>query len=421
MGIDDNFLSFRELWLERSEKSGGSKSEAPLLPLLRERLFPLPGPSPADIWIQAVSVGEVEIAVTLVKEIRALRPATSILVTSTTPAGVALLRRRFGGGRAGLALRACPLDLGPAVRRFLDAVTPRLLVLVETELWPVTLGEAARRGMPVLVVNGRLSERSVSRLRLLRPLVSRAIGALTHVAARSQRDAERFEAIGVRRERIAVSGDLKLDREPPAAPPFAPRVRTLARGRPVVVAGSIADEEVGLVLETRRRLAEAGTDAFFVLAPRRPGSFDDVARRLETEHVALARRTAPDTDGAGAEVFLLDTLGELAGAYLTGRAALLGGTWAPRGGHNVLEPLRAGLAVVHGPSTSNIREALERAGEAAIEAKDASGAAAALGRILADEALCRRVAAAASALFATHAGATRRAAQAALDLLPEHV
>jgi len=416
--IADNFLSFRELWLESSSGSGDSSAAAPLFSLLRERLFPPPGPSPADIWIQAVSVGEVEIAATLVAEIRALRPATSIVVTSTTPAGVALLRRRYAGGTPGVALRACPLDLGPPVRRFLDAVTPRLLVLVETELWPVTLAEAARRGLPVLVVNGRLSERSVSRLRLFKPLVSRAIGALTHVAARSARDAERFEAIGVPGERIAVAGDLKLDREPPAPPSFAARVHALARGRPVVVAGSIADEEVDLVLETRRRLAGAGTDAFFLLAPRRPGSFDQVARRLEAGQVALARRTAPEADRTGADVFLLDTLGELAGAYLTGRAALLGGTWAPRGGHNVLEPLRAGLAVVHGPSTSNIRESLELAGEATIEAKDAPGAAAALGRILADEELRRRAAAAAAMLFAGHAGATRRAAQAALDLLP---
>ncbi len=417
MEIEDNFLSSRELWAAGRAFGESAHASEPLPGLLRERLFPSPEVTPADIWIQAVSVGEVEVAATLAAELRTLRPSISLLVTSTTPGGVALLRRRLGAAAPAVRLRPCPVDLPSSVRRFLDATRPRLLILVETELWPVALREAGRRGIPVLIVSARLSERSVRRLRLVRPLFTRALDAVTFVAARTPGDAARFADLGIPASRISVAGDLKLDRARPPRPPFADRVESLAAGRPVVVAGSVADEEIDLVLETRRRVAAGGRDALLLLAPRRPGSFDAVSLRLARAGVPFVRRSADDPAVPRADVFLLDTLGELAGAYLCGDAALLGGTWAPKGGHNVLEPLRAGLGVVHGPSVRNIRETLLP--DATFEASDAGSAAAALARILSDDALRRRVREVAAAHFETSAGATRRAAEVALGLLPE--
>ncbi len=417
VGFEDNLLSSRELWVAGDPRGESQRAAEPLGALLRERLFPLREGAAADVWIQAVSVGEVEVATTLVAELRALRPSISLLVTSTTPAGMALLRRRLGAGAPAVRVRPCPADLPSSVRRFLDATRPRLLILVETELWPVTLREAGRRGISVAIVSARLSESSVRRLRLVRPLFARALSAVTLVAARTAGDAARFADLGVPAERISVAGDLKLDRASPTRTSFADQVESLAAGRPVVVAGSMADEEIDLALEARRRLAASGRDALLLLAPRKPGGFDAAAARLAAAGVPYVRRSGDPSAAARADVFLLDTVGELAGAYLSGDAALLGGTWAPKGGHNVLEPLRAGLGVVHGPSVRNIREALLP--DATFEAGDARAAAAALARLLSDDALRRRARDAAAAFFATGAGATRRAAEAALGLLPE--
>jgi len=378
-------------------------SEAPLFPLVVSRLFPAAeGPHARDgVWIQGVSLGEVEVALTLAEELAARRPSLPLLLTSTTPAGVGLLSRRRPG-----AWRTFPLDVPFSVRRFFDATAPRLLVLVETELWPSVLREAHRRAVPVLIVNARLSEESARRYRRAVRLLAGSWDALTRVLARTPEDAARFAEIGVPPSRIAVGGDLKFDRAPAGEPPFAEALRRLADGRPVLVAGSIAAAEVPLVLDVRRRLAAAAPGVFLVLAPRQP-----VARRsqLEKESPAAAR----------VDVLLLDSVGELAGTYALGGAALLGGTFAPKGGHNVLEPLRAGAPVVHGPSISNIRSALAASAGAVFAAADARAAADALRPLLAEPATRALASEAARDLFVRHAGAARLAADAILALAPE--
>ncbi len=380
-----------------------------LLPLLRERLFPRPERTPADVWIQAVSVGEVEVAATLSTELRRLDPTLSLLVSSTTPAGVALLPRRFGPS-SGIAVRPSPLDLGGPLRRFFDAVSPGLLVLVETELWPGMLREAGRRRVPVLVVNGRLSERSLRRMRLAAPFFRRALPVLSHVEARTPADAERFRALGIDPGRVTVGGDLKLDRPDAPEPEFGPRVTQLAAGRPVVVAGSVAAEEVDVVLAARRRLRTDGLDVLLLVAPRQPSSFEDVFRRLRADGLAVARRTDPAPVTERTDVFLLDSIGELASAYRAGSAALLGGTFVEKGGHNILEPLRAGLPVVVGPSVWSISGTLEMAGAAVVSARDGDEAGRRLAALLADPGARARCAEAAGALFSRNAGATTRAA-----------
>jgi len=389
-------------------------SEAPLFPLVVSRLFPSargPG-NPGGVWIQGVSVGEVEVALTLAELLASLDPGLPLLLTSTTPAGVGLLSRRRPG-----AWRPFPLDVPFSVRRFFDATEPRLLVLVETELWPAVLGEARRRAIPVLVVNARLSERSARRYRRIARLFGSSWDALTRVLARTPEDASRFEEIGVPSSRIAVGGDLKFDRAPVPEPPFAERLRRLADGRPILVAGSIAESEIPLVLEVRRRLERSVPGVFLVLAPRQPEAFDAAERRAGADGLAVVRRSrleAPERESA--DVFLLDSVGELAGTYALGEAALLGGSFAPKGGHNVLEPLRAGAPVVHGPSTRNIRSALEAAEGAVFAAADARSAAEALRPLLTDPAARARATAITRDLFAGHAGAARIAAEAALAL-----
>ncbi len=385
-------------------------SAVPLWRLIRERLLPSRAPEPADVWLQAVSVGEVEIAATLVAALRRSAADLRLLVTSSTPAGVSLLPVRFRGS-PGVATRPFPLDLGFSVRRFFDAVRPGILVLVETELWPVTLAEAQRRGVPVVIVNGRLSERSRRRLRLAAPLFRAPLGAVSAVAARTPQDASRFVEAGIAPERVSVAGDLKLDRVEADDPPFAPRVSALAAGRPVVVAGSLAEEEVPAALAARRVLVESGIQPLLLLAPRQPAAFDAAARCCEAEGLAVVRRSAAGHEEERADVFLLDTIGELASAYRCGSAAILGGTFVPKGGHNVLEPLRAGLPVVHGPSVGNIRTILAETEGAAFSARDGEEAGRTLSRLLRDDAALRRAGEVAASLFSRGAGATGRAVE----------
>jgi 3-deoxy-D-manno-octulosonic-acid transferase len=382
--------------------------------LLRERLLPRSEPSPADVWIHAVSVGEVEVAATLAAALHDRAPERTLLVSATTPAGVNLLPKRFGAD-SGVSHRPSPFDLGVSVRRFFDAVRPGTLVLVETELWPRMLAEAGRRQVPVVVVNGRLSERSLRGLRLARPLFRRALAAITRVAARTPDDAIRFAAAGVEASRIFVAGDLKLDRPLAAEPVFAERLGALADGRPVVVAGSVAEGEIPVLLAARRSLRAAGGDALFLVAPRQPAAFDETARRLASGGLTVVRRTDRPGSNERPDAFLLDTIGELASAYRGGAAALLGGTFVGKGGHNVLEPLRAGLPVVHGPSVWNIRTTLEVAEGAVFPARDGDDAGRILARLLRDDDARRRAAGAAETLFFRHAGAAERAVTAILE------
>jgi 3-deoxy-D-manno-octulosonic-acid transferase len=388
---------------------------APLWPLLRERLLPSRKATRAEVWIHAVSVGEVEIAATLAQSLRGRVPDLSLLVTATTPAGVALLPSRFPG-ETGIFHRPSPFDFGPSVVRFFDDVRPGILVLVETELWPRTLAEAARRRIPVVVVSGRLSERSLRRLRIARPLFRRPLAAITRVAARTADDARRFAEAGIDSSRVFVAGDLKLDRPLAPEPAFAGRVRALAEGKPIIVAASLAEDEISVLLAARRRLEASGAGTFFLVAPRQPATFGEAAGRLASAGLRVVRRTEPGAGGEQADVFLLDTIGELASAYRCAAAALLGGTFVDKGGHNVLEPLRAGVPVVHGPSVWNIRSTLEAAAEAVFPARDGDDAGRVLLSLLRDADARRRAGDAASAFFAAHSGAAARAAEAILLL-----
>ncbi len=385
--------------------------------LVGRRILPSREVSPGALWLQAVSVGEVEVAVTFAHEIRSMRPALPILATASTPAGFKLLEKRFGDpALSPVESRPFPLDLPLSVRRFFTAARPRVLVLVETELWPIVLLEAGRRGVPVVLVNARLSERSASRFRAVGPVARRPLAAIRYVAARTEADARRFLEIGVSADRVSVTGDLKYDRAELPEPDFADEFRRLAAGRPTLVAGSLADQEVPLLLDLRVRLRAAGHDLFVLLAPRRPESFGAVAEELRARGISFTRRTAPGPDERP-EVFLLDSIGELGRSYRLGTLALLGGTFAAKGGHNVLEPLAAGLPVLHGPSVFNIAATLAACPGATFAAFDVGSLARMTGALLCDGTLRARAASAAEALFRANRGAAHRAAALAIGLM----
>ena len=299
------------------------------------------------LWIHAVSVGEVLVADTLIKALPAGLP---LLVTTVTPTGQERAKVLFRD-RAEVAY--LPFDFGFAVRRFFDRFRPRTLVLVEGDYWPLVLSEAKRRGLPVTVINGRVGDRSFGRMRRLRPLLGYLFSRVDRFGVQSAEDRDRLVSLGVPGERITVTGNLKYESpEPAVKPELEERLRALAAGRPILLAGSTMPGEEEQVLDAFRRLE----GAMLVIAPRHPERWDEVAALLGTNAIrrsAIPESTRPD-------IVLLDSLGELAGLYRIAAGAFIGGTLVPKGGHNPLEPARFGVPVAVGPSMHNFRDMAER-------------------------------------------------------------
>jgi len=382
------------------------------------------------LWLHAVSVGEVGVAATLA---RALPADVPLVVTTVTPTGQAQARRALAG-RAEVAY--LPFDLRPAVRRFWRRFTPAALVLVEGDYWPLVLREARRRGLAVAVVNGRVGDRSFSRMRRLRPLAGLLFGGIERFGVQSAEDRDRLLALGVDAARLTVTGNLKFETaEPPANPEAAALLDRVAGGRPVLVAGSTMAGEDEQVIAAFRALG-AGRRALLLLAPRHPERWDEVERLLRQSGMTVVRRSAggapAPADRApagerragpaephGPDVMLLDSLGELAGLYRQAAAVFIGGTLVPTGGHNPLEAARYGVPIAVGPAMHNFRDMAERFDSAGAWQRVAS--AAELGRVwghwLADADAARRQGLRATALLEENRGALARTLEMLAPLL----
>lgn len=420
-------MSGASLWLYRAALRGGLAAAAPLLwardratgkarPPLRHRFGrELPGIAPGGLWIQAVSVGEVEIARRLIREFEGVAPDLPVFLTATTATGLALARWSEGGG---VVVHPCPLDLGRPVRRVLDAVRPSALVLVETEIWPEMLHQAAARGIPAVIANARLSRESFGRYRRVRGLLQPLLEPLRLVLARSDADARRFAALGLPEDRLRVTGNVKYDLLPDPEPlPWASRVEEWASGRPVLVAGSTMEGEEPAVLGALAGLPK-GLRPFLVLAPRHPERFEEAARLLSERRLAFVRRSALDAGPGEPDVLLLDTIGELSRAYRYAAAAFIGGSLVPTGGHNPLEPAVWGVPVLSGPHVHNFREVYAEmtAAGGAVIVKDAPGLGRVLREWLEDPATARTAGEAGRAVVEANRGATRRTIDAVLRL-----
>src|SRR5580692_3153390 len=280
------------------------------------------------IWLHAVSVGEVLAVSRLVAELDARLPEHRVLISTTTRTGQALARERFGADR----VFYCPLDLPWAVRAYLKALRPRLLVLAETEFWPNLLSGCFRRGIPVAVVNARISDRSWPRYRRLRWLWKPFLGRLGCVLAQSQTDADRLKAIGCRPDRVLVAGNLKFDVRVANEAEATQILKPLAPTLKLIVAGSTLEGEESALLEAWPRLLEVDPQLALVLAPRHPERFDAVAALLKTSGAKWVRRSnwlrppndAPEPIAPG-QIVLLDTIGELASVYSIASVAFVGG------------------------------------------------------------------------------------------------
>lgn len=392
---------------------------------LAERLGRVParlrGGEPPLIWLHAVSVGEVLAVSRLVAEMDRAFPGHRLVISTTTRTGQALARERFGAKR----VFYCPLDLPWAVRAYLRALQPRLLILAETEFWPNLLNGCFRRRIPVAVVNARISDRSWPRYQLLRWLWRPVLGRLSRVLAQSKTDEERLRAIGCHPERVMVAGNLKFDVRAAQQAEATRLLGSLGVGLRFVVAGSTLEGEEAALLEAWPKLLEGDQRLVMVLAPRHPERFGSVAALVEKSGIPWIKRSEWNAQSAGAprplqpgSIVLLDTIGELASVYSLAAAAFVGGSLVPAGGHNPLEPAQFGVPIVMGPHYANFRAITDdlRAHEAIfIAAKEQ------LSLALTDLLQNRTVAAAmgerARWVFEQQAGATARTIQELQSLL----
>jgi 3-deoxy-D-manno-octulosonic-acid transferase len=362
-------------------------------------------PGAAVIWIHAVSVGETRAAEPLVKALRQRLPGRRIVLTHMTPTGRDTARSLFADS---VESRYLPYDLPGAVRRFLRHFRPALGIVMETELWPNLIRACARRGVPVHLVNARLSERSAARYRRFRALTEPMLAALSDIGAQSQRDAERLRSIGA--ARVTVTGNMKFDRSVPAEQiQLGMRLRELfGAKRPVFLCASTREGEEGLILDALSRLA--GKEMLTVLVPRHPQRFGEVAEMLHAMGLLFQRRSENAPIRPDIRVVLGDSMGEMFAYYAACDVAFVGGSLLPLGGQNLLEACSVGKPVIVGPHTFNFEEATEGAIEAgaALRAADAVEAVQLARAVLEDPSRAKAMGEAGLQFTAAHRGATER-------------
>jgi 3-deoxy-D-manno-octulosonic-acid transferase len=373
------------------------------------------------IWLHAVSVGEILAIGQLVAELDRDCRRHRVMISTTTRTGQALARERFGAGR----VFYCPLDLPWAVRAYLNALRPRLLVLAETEFWPNLLNGCFRRNIPVAVVNARISDRSWPRYQMLGRLWRPILGRISRVLAQTETDAARLRALGCRTEIVTVAGNLKFDVRATKEAEATRLLKALSPPPRFLVAGSTLEGEEAALIAAVPSLSVAEPGLVMVLAPRHPERFAAVAALLEASGLRWIRRSEWKAQApgdlkrlAGVQVILLDSIGELASVYSLATLALVGGSLVPAGGHNPLEPAQFGVPIVMGPHYVNFRAITEDllAGQA-ICITTREELARALAGLLSNPGEARAMGGRARQVFEQQAGATGRCVEAIRGLL----
>ena len=324
--------AYRERWLERLG------------------LFTPPG-AWGGLWIHAVSVGEVQAVLPLIRQLLADNPGLPITVTTTTPTGSARVVEQLGEQVFHVYF---PYDLPLALTGFIRRVRPRALLMVETEIWPNLLHSCRLHGVYTLLANARLSARSAQRYARLGRFTRDTFSHIDCIAAQTEADAARFRALGVAADRVFVTGSIKFDIRIPAS--LEEQVEVLRRewgGRPVWVAGSTHEGEDELVLQAHHQVLSSFPNALLILVPRHPERFERVAGLCKREHLKLARRSRHGSYGTQTQVYLGDTMGELPVVIGSADVAFIGGSLVPTGGHNMLEAAAQGVAVCFGPHVFN--------------------------------------------------------------------
>jgi 3-deoxy-D-manno-octulosonic-acid transferase len=307
------------------------------------------------LWVHAVSVGEVQAATPLVKRILDCHPQYQILVTTVTPTGAQSVRQQFGEAVRHLYL---PYDLPIAVTSFIKRIGPHLLLIMETELWPNLYHACADNGIPVVLTNARLSPRSFSGYKRLQRLTRETLANVSLISAQTQEDASRFIAVGADRQKVVVTGNLKFDINLPRS--LEEQAQSLRRyfsvNRTVWIAASTHEDEEQFILQAHAGILKKDPQCLLIIAPRHPERFDKVFELGRKHGFETIRKTDNIECHAGIQVFILDSLGELALYYAASDLAFVGGSLVPDGGHNMLEPASIEVPVISGPYTHNFEE-----------------------------------------------------------------
>jgi 3-deoxy-D-manno-octulosonic-acid transferase len=395
---------------------------------LRQRLGLLPITFNVDaetsIWIHAVSVGEVLMVRALTSDLKARYPGLRLFLSTTTIAGQQIARKVPDVD----GVFYFPFDWTIVIRRTLALVKPRLFIMMETEIWPNLLRECRRRGVHTIVINGRISDRSYPRYRLVRRFFRRVLADVDRFCMQSEESARRLITLGADAGRVTVTGSLKFDSvDGPAARPLARgrdrvlRFFRVSPARTVIVAGSTMRGEEASVLRAFAAVKQTAVDALCILAPRQPNRFGEVDRLARQSGFTTVRRTDLPIDAEPrADVVVLDTIGELAQIYQIATAVFVGGSLADFGGHNILEPALFGKPIVFGPHMQNFREIAEAfvANGAAVQVRSEREVDDALIALVTDPVRRARVGAAARALVDANRGAREKTLTVIADVLP---
>ncbi|MDR9438269.1 MAG: lipid IV(A) 3-deoxy-D-manno-octulosonic acid transferase [Halomonas sp.] len=384
----------------------------------RERLGLIPPSAKGQrtLWLHCASVGEVQAARPLIEALGQRWPGHRLVITTMTATGaervLALAGNRHGSQDKGeVSHHFVPLDFPGAAHRFIARLRPELAILFETELWPNLLAACDRAGVPVAVVNGRLSSRAFRGYRRLRPLMAEALSHVAWLAAKSEADARRFIELGMAVERTTVVGSLKFDIGTGGeVRKVSERLRTRFGRRPIWVAGSTHPGEDEQVLAAHARLREGLPRALLILVPRHPHRFDAVAELCRQMGLTLARRSRDEWPGDDTAVYLGDTMGELLAFYGAADLAFVGGSLVPIGGHNLLEPAAVGTPVLTGPALANFEDVavVMREAGALVEVEDPETLAAELQHLFDDRAERLRLAEAGREVVTANRGALAR-------------
>lgn len=374
--------------------------------------YGMPKLQPGGIWVHAVSVGESIAAAPMIRALLERYPQLPITVTCMTPTGSERIQAMFANE---LRLQHCylPYDLPCAAARFLDRVQPKLAVIMETELWPNHIHQCAKRGIPVALANGRLSERSAKGYGRFSKLTAPMLAEMSFFAVQTEAEAQRFRDLGARSETVEVTGSIKFDLS--IDPQLLQRAAELrsqwqAQERPVWIAASTHEGEDDVVLNAHRRLLANYPNALLILVPRHPERFNSVFELCQREGFATVRRSTGANVEADTSVLLGDTMGELLFLYALADSAFVGGSLVPNGGHNLLEPAALAKPVISGPHLFNfldIAAQLREAGALA-EVDDAEGLAVEVQRLFELPRDAQRMADAGLAVMRRNQGALQR-------------
>ncbi len=409
LGLALGVLGYLPILFARRFHQGG------FMLMLRQRFgWPDALPPPPRCWIHAVSVGEATAAIPLVEGIRRLWPELGIVVSTTTPTGATVVRDRLGQ----IATHCYfPFDLPRAVRRALRAISPTFFVALETELWPNFFRELHRMRIPAMIANGRISDRSFRRYRLVRTFIRRLLDDISLFAMQSAEDARRIIALGAVPELVVVTGNLKAEPSPHATGTAAlwRRLLGLTERESVWIAGSTHKGEEEIIVDVFLRLKQRHPSLVLLVAPRHPERAPEVARLVRLRGLEPVRRTAVRQRRDAGSVVILDTVGELAQLYEVASLVFVGGSLIPRGGHNMLEPALRRKPVIFGPHTENFRESADLllAAGGAVRVRDDRELEAAVGRLIEEPELGRAMGEAGFGAVANRQGAVRQS----LDLL----